>query len=409
MTKERLEDTAGPASVPDEQEPEQSGGSPSTRRRFIRAAAASMGAFALFGLVERGSAEAKKDDDEGKGKGKNDKTLRLGKENTAKKQTSLTSDDDTLTLKVENTGDGQALFGRADSAFGVHGVSVSSAGVRAFSAEFKGLLAEGAVIGADGFALEGLGVKGSSPLGQGIAGVSGTPPPPPPGPPPPPSPPPPIGVSGESFRTGGIGVVGKGPVRGVDGSSKEGTGVKGLTSAFGQNGVIGEAPDGIGAQGVSKTLVGVKGFAGDVASPAAHTTGVLGVTIAGDGVKGFTGAAAGNGVVGEAPAGIGVHAISSGGVGLKAFSSTGTALQVAGRATFSSAGVINVDGSGDTFSVSGVPGAAPGALVALVLATVQDASVGAAISYARVSAPGAVEIKMTATPGAGRVAFFVVN
>ena len=213
-------------------------------------------------------------------------------------------------------------------------------------------------------------------------------------------------MSGESFRTGGIGVVGKGPVRGVDGSSKEGTGVKGFTSVSGQNGVIGEAPDGIGAQGVSKTLVGVKGFAGDVASPAAKTTGVLGITIAGDGVKGFTGAAGGNGVVGEAPAGIGVHAISSGGVGLKAFSSTGTALQVAGRATFSSAGVINVDGSGDTFSVSGVPGAAPGALV---LATVQDASVGAAISYARVSAPGAVEIKMTATPGVGRVAFFVVN
>jgi hypothetical protein len=56
---------------------------------------------------------------------------------------------------------------------------------------------------------------------------------------------------------------------------------------------------------------------------------------------------------------------------------------------------------------AGVPTASGGNLV---LATVQGSSVGVAISHARVSAVGEVEVAFTGpTTAAGQVAFFIVN
>jgi hypothetical protein len=114
------------------------------------------------------------------------------------------------------------------------------------------------------------------------------------------------GVDGEADA---VGVYGQGGTYGVEGFSSSGTGVFGITTADGQNGVYGHA---------------------------ANTSG-SGVYGQNDG--------AGYGVAGRASGGTGILGDSANGIGVLASSQNATALKVTGKAQFSRSGVATVAGT----------------------------------------------------------------
>jgi len=120
--------------------------------------------------------------------------------------------------------------------------------------------------------------------------------------------------------------------RGVTGESTLGRGINGI--ATGGTGVYGSAN---GGEGVHGTSIGSNGVSGESASGIA--SGVFGLNTGGGyGVAGTS--STGTGVSANTTSGIAVNALAqSGGMAVAATSIGGTALQVSGRATFSTAGL----------------------------------------------------------------------
>ena len=134
----------------------------------------------------------------------------------------------------------------------------------------------------------------------------------------------------------------------MSGTSFAGTGVNG-TSTFGP-GVTGTSDDGAGVTGTSTNNFGVVGSSQIAAGVRGSTTneaqsGVLGIDecvspAAGVGVSGMS--TQGTGVNGNSTSGPGVAGSSTSGTGVQASSTSGIALDVHGKARFSSSGVAAV-------------------------------------------------------------------
>jgi hypothetical protein len=170
----------------------------------------------------------------------------------------------------------------------------------------------------------------------------------------------------------GVGVTGHG-------GNSSGTGVKGVGGGTNGIGVFGEGPSG---------AVGVLGF---------------GIGGGGVGVEGVSFSGAGAGVHGEAEtsSGVGVAAVNPAG---------GPALQVSGRALFSSSGLVVVPSGHTTATVRPVGGLSS---KALVLAVMQNVAGGVMVKAA-VPNPGAgtfqVVLNQAPSPSAkAKVAWFVLN
>lgn len=409
---------------------------PVGRRAFLKVGAATAAGLALFGLTSRRIEAAPK-------------FLELGVTNTANALTSLVNSV------------GNAFLAVADNGRGVEGDSVTDIGVVGRSMNLTGVYGEGGLHGIQGYSTANIGVRAASGTGTGVSATSGSPPPSPPGPP---AATPPIGVLGESFNAGGVGVVGKGPNVGVSGYSESGVAVKadaiagpamvavsqgaqgvlastsalnaaaveGVTtnsdpSTF-NTGVFGNVVRGHGVQGFAANGIGVKGQSedpsgagigvlGDAAAGVAvkgfsrDTTGigvgVLGEALAGVGIKGFVGAANGFGVTGEAPLGSGVFGTSVEGNGLHGYSVNGLALYAQGRAWFDSLVLVPIAQGATSGTVTNVAHAKAGSFA---IATIQGQSVGAAISHAQIPTAGTVKVFLTGpAASSGYAAVLVLN
>lgn len=300
--------------------------------------------------------------------------------------------------------DSTGVFGGSQRHYGVHGTSDRSVGVLGETSAI-----DWAIIGrAHGPAAGG--VSGTTPnRGKGVEGLSGFGEPGgPPGPPPDPSTFPVIGVFGaakspDGFAKGVLGVTHDAQGRGVAGEAP-----------FGGVGVHGFSTTGSGVVGISQQRFGVEAFSDTSVGLLAGTGGADWAII---------GRAAANsigGISGFAPKSVGVEGVTDGidgaGVGVRAINHyrdaashvlAGRALEVVGRAVFSSARRVGFAPGATVVTATGVDGALPGALV---IATVQTGGAGAAISHALVTAPGTVEVHLTApTAAAGEVGFLVMN
>lgn len=391
------------------------------RRSFLKIGMAAVAGIGLFGAGARRLEAAPK-------------YVEKGVANTANALTSIV------------TSVGNAFLAVADTGRGIEGNSVSDIGVFGRSIDKVGVYGEGGLHGVHGYSAANIGVRAASGTGTGIAATSGTPPPSPPGPP---STTPPIGVLGESFHGGGVGVVGKGQEVGVAGFSETGVAVKAdavaapaivgtsqgaqgvlaSTSALNvaaiegvatntdpstfNTGVYGRVERGHGVQGFAGAGIGVKGQSedpsgggigvlGDAAAGVAVKgfsrdatgigVGVLGEAISGVGLKGYVGAPGGFGAIGEAPQGSGVFGTSSTGNGLHGYSESGLAVYAQGRAWFDSLVLVPITAGSVSGTVTNVAHAKAGSFA---IATIQGASVGAAVSHAQIPAAGTVKVFLT--------------
>ncbi|GMU39921.1 MAG: hypothetical protein AMXMBFR23_07870 [Chloroflexota bacterium] len=387
--------------------------------------------------------------------------LRMAASNIANLITRLTSSDSAGTFEAVSTGDGPALSGQAFTARAVVGTSVTNVGVFGYSEAHVGVVGEGGDRGVHGFSPTMVGVRAASNTGIGLAATSGSPPPSEPSPP---SPAGPIAVVAESFNPGGVGVVAKGPERGLDAYSETGVGAKGesvqsagVVAKSGQaqglyaqsdglntaaveavatstdlatfnTGVLGRVERGHGVQGYAATGIGVKGQSeetsgsgigvlGDAAAGVAVKgfsrdatgigIGVLGEALTGVALKGFVGSPGGMGAVGEAPEGTGVLGSSVAGTGVHAYSVSGWALNAQGRARFESVTVVPVNAGRNVGRLTGIPHAHTGSVG---IATAQGTGLGVAVSHIAIPEDGTVEVHLTgAASAAGYVAVLILN
>jgi hypothetical protein len=247
------------------------------------------------------------------------------------------SDSGATGFRVDNP-NGQAVVGSSASGIGVFGSCDSGQGGQFHSVSGRGVL---------GGSESGPGVQGTSDTGNGgeffagelgdgpgsgVVGRSGS------------------GEAGHFQSTsgsGGVGISDSGA--GLHGSSQSGNGVQGFTTSgtavFGDSGT---GPGGsfrsqsdFGVEGRSDTHVGVFGTG---------TIGMQGFSPSGTGVSGVSETA--TGVDGRSDSGIGLAGESTSGVGLHGASSTGLALDVLGKARFSTAGSASVAAGQNTAVVA---------------------------------------------------------
>jgi hypothetical protein len=192
-----------------------------------------------------------------------------------------------------------------------------------------------------------------------------------------------------------------------------------------KTGVYGEATQDAGSRGVSGFTLAGQGVHGNattgqgVAGAATTGQGVLGTATTGQGVKGS--ATTGDAVLGQSASGKSVHGLATTGqgvfgeattgTGVKGVATTGYALDVAGRARFSRAGVVAIAVNKTYVDVT-VPGGLGG--TPLVFAVLQVARTGVWVIAARPNWPttGKIRIylnKVASTSGTTAVAWFVAG
>ncbi len=211
-------------------------------------------------------------------------------------------------------GDGTVLAGNVgptDALFEV---------VNAFAGGTSSLVGDGpnGATGLRGMSTAGPGVHASSESGPAVQGVSGSP----------------------RFLTEGDPGFSLGASPGVEGHSGSGPGVLGASDSG--RGVEGRSQSDYGVAGHSQTGVGVDGH-----SPSG--VGVGGSSDTSPGVKGDS--LSGPGVLGQSESGHGVVGESLSGAGVQASSETGHALEVWGKAAFSTAGAGVMPAKADALGV----------------------------------------------------------
>jgi hypothetical protein len=192
------------------------------------------------------------------------------------------------------------------------------------------------------------------------------------------------GLRVESTSAQGGGIVGVGTFVGVEGSSNDGTGVKGESTNW--LGVSGDSDNGVGVYGISINKYGVKGvssygtgvygrgFAGIGVVGVGATVGVSGTVTGASGTGVYGSSANWIGVEGESTNGSGVYGDSGNGVGVMGDSDNGTGVSghsgnwtgVYGGSTGGvgvrgySGSSIGVEGVGATYGVSGTAASGAG-------------------------------------------------
>jgi hypothetical protein len=192
--------------------------------------------------------------------------------------------------------------------------------------------------------------------------------------------------------------------------NRQGTALAARTSADGQsaltgiNTIVGRGVSGAGVTGSGVDTNGVVGTSGNAAGVlGSGVVGVSGYSPSGVGVIGETDGSCG--VSGSASFGIGVCGSSGSGPGVVAQSTQGTALQVVGKAEFSTSGVATVKKNTKTVTVTfaGVTTSS------IVLATMQELHSGIGVAAA-VPGSGSFTITLTGTAATDtRVGWFVIG
>ncbi len=217
---------------------------------------------------------------------------------------------------------------------GVYGTTsgTNGSGVKGYTSDVTSVGVRG-IHNSTGTAIEGITATGKGIVGV-CTGTSGT------------------GVEGTSNGANGVGVYGSSTNGvGVSGFSSAGTGIYGVSQLVSEYGILGENSTGVAIKG---STVSGKGIVGSVSGTTG--TGVNGISngVSGIGVYGESGSGTGLKGYGNDAGSVGVFGSSLAGTGIKATSFTGNALEVIGNVKISggntnpSAGaVLTSDASGN--------------------------------------------------------------